>query len=397
MTKPPPSWFDAQGLDTKSAEFKARKAALLKELPALMDRRKGGRANSFMPYLLIRSVLGDRGDRPINVPFWESPDIWTAPGDPAAAPAVPPNHGGVVTAGQATTVYAHVWNLGFAPLAGVRVEFYWFDPSLSIDGSNAHLIGMARCELAARGMTGSHTLVKCPTAWVPTIANSGHECLVVRIEGVGDPIGGNPWAPWQNRHVAQRNISVVWATLNISGLVTSLNASRGPRTRLQLVQVGEHEGELALKIATPGLRAVALDTQVLGEIDLAGGLTQVAPEKPSPAVLAPVHPLAAGGPPAAPTLLPEGEAKVIDATRTFGNLRVAPDAAAGLGGRTKAAEARTVPGSHLADLLGGINTLNHGHVTVAPPSKGEAQVLRVASYRGDQLVGGYTIVVTGSP
>jgi hypothetical protein len=114
-------------------------------------------------------------------------------------------------------------------------------------------------------------------------------------------------------------------------------------------------------------------------------------------VLAPVHPFAAVGPPAAPTLLPEGEAKVIDATRTFGNLRVAPDAAAGLGGRTKAAEARTVPGSHLADLLGGINTLNHGHVTVAPPSKGEAQVLRVASYRGDQLVGGYTIVVTGSP
>jgi hypothetical protein len=397
MTKPPPSWFDAQGLDTNSAEFKARKAALLKELPALMDRRKGGRANSFMPYLLVRSVLGDRGDRPINVPFWESPDIWTAPGDPAVAPAVPPNHGGVVTAGQATTVYAHVWNLGFAPLAGVRVEFYWFDPSLSIDGSNAHLIGMARCELASRGMTGSHMLVKCPTAWIPTLANGGHECLVIRIEGVGDPIGGNPWAPWQNRHVAQRNITVVWASLNIAGLVTSLNASRGPRTRLQLVQVGARESELALKIVAPGLRAAALDTHVLGEIDLAGQLTQVAPEKPPPAVLAPVHPLAAGGPPAVPTLQPEGEARVIDATRTFGNLRGAPGAAVGLSGRTKAAETRTAHGGHLADLLGGIGTLNRGHPTVAPPSKGEAQVLRVASYQGDQLVGGYTIVATGSP
>jgi hypothetical protein len=187
MTKPPPPWFGTQGPDTNSAEFRQRKAALLKELPALMDRRKGGRANSFMPYLLVRSVLGDRGDRPINVPFWESPDIWTAPGDPASSPALPPNHGGVVTAGEPTTVYAHVWNLGFAPLAGVRVEFYWFDPSLSIDSSNAHLIGMARCELAGRGMTGSHTLVKCPTAWVPTVTNGSHECLVVRIEGVGDP------------------------------------------------------------------------------------------------------------------------------------------------------------------------------------------------------------------
>jgi hypothetical protein len=396
MTKPPPPWFGAQGLDANSAEFKARKASLLKELPALKERRKGGRANSFMPYLLIRSVLGDRGDRPINVPFWESPDIWTALGDPTTAPSVPPTHGGLVIAGRPTTVYAHVWNLGFAPLAGVRVEFYWFDPSLSIDGNNAHLIGMTRCELASRGMTGSHMLVKCPTAWVPTVANGGHECLVVRIEGIGDPIGGNPWAPWQNRHVAQRNIAVMWASLNISGLVSSLNAQRGPRTRLQLVQVGAREAELALKIGAPGLRAVALDTHVLGEIDLAGRLTQVSPEKLPPAVLASVHPLAAGGPPAVPTLQPEGEAKLIDATRTFGDLRVAPNAE-GLSDRIKAAEARTLPGGHLADLLGGISTLNQGHATVAPPAKGEAQVLRVASYRGDQLVGGYTIVVTGSP
>jgi hypothetical protein len=397
MTKPPPPWFGAQGLDTNSAEFKQRKAALLKELPALMDRRKGGRANRFLPYLLVRSVLGDRGDRPINVPFWESPDIWTAPGDPAAAPAIPPNHGGVVTAGQPATIYAHVWNLGFAPLAGIRVEFYWFDPSVGIDGSHAHLIGMARCELASRGMTGSHLLVKCPTAWTPTLVNGGHECLVVRIEGVGDPIGGNPWAPWQNRHVAQRNISVVTAMQNLAGLVAGLNASRGIHTRLQVVQVGTREAELALKIAAPHFRPAPLDAHVLGEIDVAGRLTRAAPEKPPPAVLAPVHQLAAGGPPATPTLLPEGEAKVIDATRTFGNLRVAPQDAARLGDRIKTAEARTVPGHHLADLLGRIGTLNQGHATVPPLARGEAQVLRVASYRGDQLVGGYTIVVAGSP
>jgi hypothetical protein len=52
MTKRPPPWFDAQ----------APEPALMKELPALMDRRKGGRATSFMLYLLIRSVLYDRGD-----------------------------------------------------------------------------------------------------------------------------------------------------------------------------------------------------------------------------------------------------------------------------------------------------------------------------------------------
>jgi hypothetical protein len=396
MTKPPPPWFDTQGPDTNTVEFKARKAALLKELPALMDRRKGGRANSFMPYLLIRSVLGDRGDRPINVPFWESPDIWTATGSPDAAPAVPSDHGSVyLFAGQPATVYAHVWNLGFAPLAGVRVEFYWFDPSLSIDGSNAHLIGMARCELAGRGMNGSHMLVKCPTAWVPTL---GHKSLVVRIEGIGDPIGGNPWAPWHNRHVAQRNIDVLimaTATANLASVIAALNASRSPRTRLQLVQVGTRESELALKIAAPHLRPAAIETHVLGEIDLAGQLVPAAPEKPPPAALAPVHPLAAGGPPAPPMLLPEGKAKVIDAHRAFGNLRVPPDAASGLSNRIKAAEARTEPGGHLADLLGGVSALNPGHPTLAPPSKGEAQVLRIASYRGEQLIGGYTLVLAG--
>jgi len=97
-----------------------------------------------------------------------------------------------------------------------------------------------------------------------------------------------------------------------------------------------------------------------------------------------------------PTLLPEGEAKLIDAARTFGRLRVSQDEAAHLGAGIKTAEARTAPGGHLADLFSGINSLNPRNATVAPPSKGEAQVLRVASYRGDQLVGGYTIIVVGS-
>lgn len=238
-------------------------------------------------------------------------------------------------------------------------------------------------------------LVKCPTAWVPTLVNGGHECLVVRIEGVGDPIGSNPWAPWQNRHVAQRNIAVVMAAANIASVIEALNASRGARTRLQLVQVGARESELALKIAAPHLRPAAIDTYVLGEIDLAGQLVPAAPEMPPPAVLAPVHQLAAGGPPAPPKFLPEGEAKVIDAQRAFGNLRVPEAAAARLGGRTNAGEARARPGGHLADLLGGVSTLNSGHPILAPPSRGEAQVVRIAAYQGEQLTGGYTLVLAG--
>ena len=210
--KAPPSWFDH---DNKSARLdeERRRQHLEQELPTLLERHGSdkGRAQRFYPYLLVRSVLGDRGDRPINTPFWESPDIWTAPGDPATSPDLPPTHGGTVNAGVANTVYAHVWNLGFAPLIGVRVEFLWFNPSLAIDGAHAHSIGAARCDLAGRGMTGSHKLVKCPTAWVPVVENGGHECLMARLSGIGDPIGNNEWQPWHNRHVAQRNISVVTA------------------------------------------------------------------------------------------------------------------------------------------------------------------------------------------
>jgi hypothetical protein len=206
----PPRWFGHDAESDKLDEARRRKK-LEKELPSLLRRhaeKKGGRASSFYPYLLVRSVLGDRGDRPFNAPFWESPDIWVAPGNPATAPDVPPSHGGpTVLVSHALTIYAHVWNLGFAPLVGVRVEFYWFKPIGDAVARGAqNLIGVARCELAGRGMRGSHKLVKCPTAWVPQFF--GSECLIVRVSGVGDPIGNNAWAPWQNRHVAQRLILV---------------------------------------------------------------------------------------------------------------------------------------------------------------------------------------------
>ena len=150
----PPNWFEHAGAqtDAEKKQEAERKAALLKELPALLKRRQDQPKNRrFEPYLLIRSVLGDRGDRPINVPFWESPDIWTAPGAPADAPDIPPNHGGVVTAARPNTVYAHVWNLGFAPLLGVAVEFSWFNPSFAFDSAHQHLIGIARVDLGGRG------------------------------------------------------------------------------------------------------------------------------------------------------------------------------------------------------------------------------------------------------
>ncbi len=157
--------------------------------PATNDGR--GRAQQFYPYLLVRSFTGDNGTRPFNQVFWESPDIWTAVGEPATTPEIPPTHGGVLPAGQPNTIYAHVWNLGRAPLTGVVVTFYWFNPSLAIDAANANLIGMKRVDLGPRNSPLCHQLVKCPKAVGPGDGERrsrvpGREGLGVRRRRRGD-------------------------------------------------------------------------------------------------------------------------------------------------------------------------------------------------------------------
>ena len=377
----PPKWFDGQQPDAHDPDLKRRKQKLLEELPKLMERQKNrGRADSFYPYLLMRSVLGDRGDRPFNTCFWESPDIWTAAGDPSVSPDIPPDHGGQVTAAQPNTVYAHVWNLGFAPLAGIRVEFYWFNPSLGVDGTHANLIGVARCELAGRGLPGSHKLVKCPKPWIPVVQNGGHECLVVRVSGIGDPLGANEWHPWQNRHVAQRNISVVSAGSSVSELVSSLHLTRPFNTRIQLIQLGAREAELARQIASPRLRVAAVETQVLGEMNVMNEV--LAPKlsaQPPAGALAAVHPLAAGGPPTAPVLHAPSAVRIVDPHVIFSHF---------------APRGRRAP-DHLSSLFAGIALLHPGAGSHGKPAAEEAHVIRVATYSGEQLVGGYTLVVTG--
>lgn len=388
----PPPWFDDQTKDReRDADLEGRKAKLIEQLEQMKDRdRKRGRANSFLPYLLVRSVLGDRGDRPINVPFWESPDIWTAVGDPADTPAVPGDHGGTAVAGRANTVYAHVWNLGFAPLAGISVEFYWFDPSIAITGANANLIGIARCELAARGMNGSHLLVKCPKAWVPVMVNGGHECLMVRLSGIGDPIGNNPWAPWLNRHICQRNIAVVQQGAPLIKLLERLDLSVIAGARLELAQISPREAEMARAVAAPNLRLRALSTHALAEFDLRRRLRVPELSAPSPAMLAAIHPLAAEGAPEPPRVRMDGTVRILHDL----------DVATARGRRRRDRErgpdnSETARGALLARLLdfGGLHEGAERHEPLGPR---EGAALRVATYKGGQLIGGYTLLVQGT-
>lgn len=190
----------------------------------------GKRKDEYLPYLVIRSQSGDTGNRPFNGVFWESPDIGVLPNvDVGAAPLMPPDMGGVAVAGRPNTLYAHVWNLGKSPAYRVRVEFYWFNPSLGISRADANLIGAAWVDLADRFTVypdwrevkqpygnylsrGCHAIIRCPEAWIPQMLNNGHECLVVRaFEPMMDSVAYDQFSPSRDRHVGQRNLAVVEA------------------------------------------------------------------------------------------------------------------------------------------------------------------------------------------
>jgi hypothetical protein len=160
--------------------------------------------------------------------FWESPDIYVTPNqDVSTAPLLPATLGGVAKASAPNTIYAHVWNFGKAPAYRVRVEFYWFNPSLGISRAAANLIGAAWIDLANRFTLqsswttvttsygewvtqGCHAIVRCPATWIPAFENSGHECLVVRVfEPMMDALSPDQFSAANSRHVAQRNIAVV--------------------------------------------------------------------------------------------------------------------------------------------------------------------------------------------
>jgi len=203
----------------------------------------GPRKDEFLPYLLIRAASGDRGDRPVNGPFWESPDIFVVPNqDATTAPPLPSTFGGTAQANAPNMLYAHVWNFGKAPVHRARVEFYWFNPSLGITQSDANLIGAAWVDLANRFTLfpnwvqvnqsygqwmsqGCHAIVRCPVTWIPQFENNGHECLVVRVfEPILDAVSPSQFSAANDRHVGQRNIAVVKASSPAS---IDLNLSLG--------------------------------------------------------------------------------------------------------------------------------------------------------------------------
>lgn len=206
--------FDNRLLDNSLAT-QSEQDGVIQVQKVIQDRLKvtrPPRAQQFLPYLLVRSMAPDNGTRPIVGSTISSPDIWIAQGDPSSTPEIPPDQGPDSVLGRRVpgyTIYAHVWNLGRAPIVGVKVEFYLNEgygdlaPPVPAKGGP---FGVVRIDLPPRSSLACHKLVKCPQVWTPDPI--GLHYLIVRVSAIGDSMGNNPWDPSANRHVAVRKINV---------------------------------------------------------------------------------------------------------------------------------------------------------------------------------------------
>jgi hypothetical protein len=137
-------------------------------------------------------------------PYWYlSPDIWTVPGiDPEGAPGQP-------IAGTSCFLWARVHNTGSTAVQDATVRFYWGNPSVGFDRSSATAIGTSFVSLEA----GEAQDVLCLTPWIPSYVNGGHECVLAEAFHPSDPLSaGLAFNVPTDRHVAQRNLSVLMAS-----------------------------------------------------------------------------------------------------------------------------------------------------------------------------------------
>lgn len=177
-------------------EADAKKAREWKE-KWLKWANRGDKRAPYTPWLVVPCNFGDFGARPLppGTAHYQSPFIGVVSPDPS----------GVPLAGSPNTVFATVFNFGAATSAPTQVSFYWCDPSVGLGAADANLIGSTMVEVPP----GQGARVDCPVPWVPLYVNGGHECLFVTASNpVFDPMTA-PFKPWADRHVGQRNITVM--------------------------------------------------------------------------------------------------------------------------------------------------------------------------------------------
>lgn len=194
-------------------------------------------------------------------PYWYfSPDIWVVPGtSPTGSPGQP-------IAGKPAYLWAHVANTGSDDATGVRVDFYWANPSLQVLRSNATLVGSANADVPA----GMGQDVLCLVPWLPVFVNGGHECLVAVANHPLDPLPSPPpddFDPPAYRQVAQKNLSVL--PVGTQMMMQAITITAGRRQDKHAIVSAEVGGELdATSLARLGLTGFRQATKASVEVGL---------------------------------------------------------------------------------------------------------------------------------
>ena len=184
----PPSAPAYQSDPRKRARLNAR---LQKELPKVRVRQDG-----LWPFLLIRTHLGDTGQRPIlEEVLYDSPDIMLIEGDVQA-----PNQGPPVSTpkvGRDHTVFVHVWNLGKLAAIGVNLSVYLADPTVP----EPKLLSSTYFNLPDVRSANCHQTIRLSKLFRPAAADP---TLFARVDDLFDPCGPG-WNERADRHVARRH------------------------------------------------------------------------------------------------------------------------------------------------------------------------------------------------
>jgi hypothetical protein len=135
-------------------------------------------------------------------PHWYlSPDIWIVMDPNDITESMP-------VAGTPCYLKARVRNNGNSSVTNATVKFYWGNPAIGLNRTTATPIGQSFVSLAP----GGSEEVLCLTPWVPVFLNGGHECILAEAYHVSDPLPAtNEFNVSSDRHVAQRNLSVIMA------------------------------------------------------------------------------------------------------------------------------------------------------------------------------------------
>jgi len=207
-------------------------------------------------------------------PWYLSPNIWTVPGDDPEGPPGQP------IVGTPCYMWARVHNQGTDLVQNAQVRFYWANPSVGFDRSSANYIGTANVTLAG----GAQSDVLCLMPWIPTFVNGGHECALAEAFHTSlDPLPATlAFNVPTDRHVAQRNLSVVMAAKKAFHLSFEVHNTARKPGHFKVVTRAATAAEIERALGIFPKVGESLRGAKPGEIAHAGFMAQPCPDTQAP-------------------------------------------------------------------------------------------------------------------